>query len=459
MHCNNKKKALRRGIGRSAFAFFLVLVLSISSLATVMANTVSATVIDGENTYTISMDSDEISDIIMEAEAMGLAPLGPLDIYERVGNTTTINIRRGITMTLVDALGETQLVVYKGDTVKKALEDNNVLIKDSDLVEPERDTVITEDLSVKLSRVNTVSIEADDKTHNIKMTDGTVAMAIEAAGVLIGEQDSVNYRDDELLFDGMCIKVSRIRNISITADGQTVKHSLSAKSVAEALEKANISYDGDDIISPRLTSKISEGMEIVLKRIEISEELQTEEIAFETIVEETDSLYIGESRVTSGGVKGEKQVSYKITLTDKVETAREAIKEEIIKEPVAETKQLGTKEKPAPVVNTPSSPQSNRDGLNYSSIVTGLATAYCDTGLTASGHVAGYDYVAVNPNIIPLGSSLYIRTTDGAYERYCIASDTGGNLINGNVLIDFWFPTAAECYAFGARNVEVYILN
>ncbi len=60
--------------------------------------------------------------------------------------------------------------------------------------------------------------------------------------------------------------------------------------------------------------------------------------------------------------------------------------------------------------------------------------------------------VAVDPNVIPLGTRLYVEGYGEA-----IASDTGG-AIQGNI-IDVHFSTYAECIAWGRRTVQVTILD
>ncbi|MGQ0571923.1 MAG: 3D domain-containing protein, partial [Armatimonadota bacterium] len=73
-------------------------------------------------------------------------------------------------------------------------------------------------------------------------------------------------------------------------------------------------------------------------------------------------------------------------------------------------------------------------------------------GTTAIGLRAGYGVVAVDPQIIPLRSILYIEGYGQA-----IAGDTGG-AIKGH-RIDLGFSTAREAYKFGRRPVRVYILS
>ena len=60
--------------------------------------------------------------------------------------------------------------------------------------------------------------------------------------------------------------------------------------------------------------------------------------------------------------------------------------------------------------------------------------------------------VAVDPNVIPLGTRLYVEGYGEA-----IASDTGG-AIKGNI-VDVHFPTYEECVQWGRRSVRVTILD
>ena len=74
-----------------------------------------------------------------------------------------------------------------------------------------------------------------------------------------------------------------------------------------------------------------------------------------------------------------------------------------------------------------------------------------DSGNTAIGLQAGYGVVAVDPDVIGLGARLYIEDYG-----YAVAGDTGG-AIKGN-RIDLGFLTLEECYAWGRRDVKVYVL-
>ncbi len=104
------------------------------------------------------------------------------------------------------------------------------------------------------------------------------------------------------------------------------------------------------------------------------------------------------------------------------------------------------------------------DTMTYSKIMLCSSTAYYSGGdggaawTTAVGASVGVGTVAVDPTVIPYYTKMFIQTTNG-YRVYGMgtALDCGG-AIKGNI-VDLWFPTKADCYSWGRRNVTVYILD
>jgi 3D (Asp-Asp-Asp) domain-containing protein len=83
-------------------------------------------------------------------------------------------------------------------------------------------------------------------------------------------------------------------------------------------------------------------------------------------------------------------------------------------------------------------------------MLTVTAIGYSLPGTTATGLPVGPGIVAVDPNVIPLGTRLYVPGYGEA-----VAADTG-SAIRGAV-IDLWFRTVAEARAWGRRTVVVTI--
>jgi len=464
MYSKQNTRQSKTFIVRIVAVMLLVSLLSFSSFVTVMANTVEANVIDGESSYQFSMITTKLDDIVAVAEKKGLAPLGELDVAEIVGNTTTVNVRRGAKMELTQVGKKTELVIFKGDTLEKSLLDNNIILKEKDVVIPERDTVITGDIDVEIKRFCQVVVVADGKTQSTSLTGGTVKAALNSLKITLGEKDTANYSLDEPLFEKMSIRVARSYNIRIIADSETKNYEVSALTVESAIKAAKIELGKEDRINFDKTEKIAEGMEIVIRRVTVKEETETQAINYETTYKESDEMYKNESSVEKSGVKGEKEIEYLVTYIDGVAEERKYVSEKITKEPVNEIVVVGTKAKP----NAASGVTAGTDGtfvdhegntVSYSRLISGNCTAYYGGTMTSIGLTPAYGIVAVDPKIIPYGTKMYICSPDGSIVYgYCVAGDTGGAAMAGDIVADLYYDTYEECLQIGRRTMNVYIL-
>ena len=104
----------------------------------------------------------------------------------------------------------------------------------------------------------------------------------------------------------------------------------------------------------------------------------------------------------------------------------------------------------------------NGNVVSYQSIISGTATAYYTDTVsgTATGRMAEYGVVAVNPEVIPYGTILYICSPDGScVYGYAVAGDTGGTLMAGTVLVDLYYDNYQQCCWFGCRRMNIYIVS
>ncbi len=69
---------------------------------------------------------------------------------------------------------------------------------------------------------------------------------------------------------------------------------------------------------------------------------QEERIPFTTTYTNNSNMFIGQSRVTTPGVDGRKEVTYKVTRENGAEIDREALSEQVIEEPVVQVVERGT---------------------------------------------------------------------------------------------------------------------
>jgi peptidoglycan DL-endopeptidase CwlO len=104
-----------------------------------------------------------------------------------------------------------------------------------------------------------------------------------------------------------------------------------------------------------------------------------------------------------------------------------------------------TPEPPAPSpAPTSTKPKSGGSPLTVDVV------AYCGGVGTASGLPLGWGTVAVDPNVIPLGTKLYVPGYGPG-----IAADTGSAIIGK--IIDIWFPTCAQARAWGRKTLTITV--
>jgi 3D (Asp-Asp-Asp) domain-containing protein len=115
--------------------------------------------------------------------------------------------------------------------------------------------------------------------------------------------------------------------------------------------------------------------------------------------------------------------------------------------------------------------KASRSGFRFSRTLDMIATAYdlsyesCgkypdhpEYGITASGTKVQPGTVAVDPDVIPLGTRLYIASTDGTPDYgFATALDTG-SAIKG-YRVDLFMENKEDALAYGIRQVKVYILE
>ena len=101
--------------------------------------------------------------------------------------------------------------------------------------------------------------------------------------------------------------------------------------------------------------------------------------------------------------------------------------------------------------------ETSRGYVRYSQVMSMEATAYLPTdggvsGLTATGIPARHGIVAVDPNVIPLGTRVYIPGYGEA-----LAADTGGAIYGYK--IDLCMESYYQAIEFGRRTITVFVLE
>lgn len=308
--------------------------------------------------------------------------------------------------------------------------------------------------------LRTVTISDGNENHSIVSFSTDSGLILKAAGLTVEENDVVTA---EWEFSKGEINVIRAVDVTVSVDGVTRTITLTEGTVADALKKAGVTLGKDDVLNVAADTKVTDGMNIAVDRVTYKERKETEVVPFGSTSYETDDYYEGETVVETEGVNGEMTKTYRDRYVNGELAESTLVEEAVTVAPVDEVIAIGTYVEPAaPVFGAAGSTAD----FTYSKVYYGNATAYTnDQGLagewTASGLPAQVGVVAVDPDVIPYGTRLYITTEDGSYVYgYCVAGDTGSFIYDGTgTIVDLFFNTVGECYEFGRRPVIVYVLD
>lgn len=303
---------------------------------------------------------------------------------------------------------------------------------------------------------------------------GTVADAVERAGIKLKKTDALNCKKGAPLYDGMEIEITHAFKVFVLCDGKTKKLLTAKATVASALKQVGVKLSKNDYTNYEADKAVFAGMKIKVNRVRFEKKQFMTELEFKTESRNDDTLPLGQTQVKVRGEKGIREDCYVYKYVNGKLSEKKLSSSKVTKEPVDEVVLVGTAAASvstgAPVksknviseLNAPFEIELDENGKpkNYKKLIVGEATAYSIDGITATGQKTMPGRIAVNPNQIPYGTKMYIVSSDGKYVYgYAQASDTGGFVRNGRTIADLYFNTENECIAFGRRNVEIYILD
>lgn len=300
-----------------------------------------------------------------------------------------------------------------------------------------------------------------------------ILTGVEDSAIVLDGSQKVPDLSDRMMYvasgsSGYDIRLDKDLNVTIHRDG-TALSAVSQKneSISALLKRMKITLSPLEMVSVDLT-----GADPVLT---IAEEITCYERVYEdaphaTVRVANPDLPEGTENVLQEGADGVRTSIYEIVWSAGEKISRQFV-EELGSTAVDEIIEYGTAAKEVSTTDKLSDVTKNSDGsgtltfasgatLNFSAAKTMTATAYTAGHggadyVTATGSIVDVGTVAVDKSVIPLGTKLYIVTSDGIVYGMAVASDTG---VKGNK-VDLYYPTYKECIQFGRRSATVYILE
>ena len=404
--CREQERGRRERFTRLSVSLALVAAVTAASVASVAASTRHASItVDGGAPTSLAIDSTDRAAILSEAHVKTTAD---------------------------------DSVAYRSDS------DGNV--------------------SIIVKTAKHVTVTADAKTIPVVMHYGdTVADALAKANITLGSHDTVTPDKTARVSDRMAVTVTRRCLFNVIADGKTTRAVVEQGTISRALSEAGVKLGADDITDKGLTAQVTENMTVQIGRVTYNDVTSTEAVAYDTVTQKDSSMDAGTKKVVTQGQNGVKTIVTRQKLCDGKLAESDVISSQITQQPVSQVVSVGTRSLGrafASVGTDGTVIDQNGNRVSYRKVFTGSCTAYSGGYRTASGLIPSYGRVAVNPNVIPYGTKLYICSPNGSFVYgYAIAADTGGAAMAGDIIADLYYSSNDICNSFGRRTMSVYVLN
>ena len=286
----------------------------------------------------------------------------------------------------------------------------------------------------------TVTVMVDGAAHTVRTHLNSNEGIVRDAGVKLNPNDKV-ISSSSTVQNGTTLTVVRAIPVYVTVNGKTravFTTETTAQGVANELgfKAPNYVVVGDE------NGSVLSGTRITIAQV-TSRSLSTvdQEVAVEVVRQKDDTMAKGEEEVVQVGQPGLERVQREtlysngtvIKTNDVSKVTQRAMVPTIIKEG---TRNVAGRASRAIVMEASAYLAGDGDGA----------------GITATGLPAVRGIAAVDPDVIPLGTRLFIPGYGEA-----IAADTGGAIVGNK--IDLVMDSYGEAMDFGRQDVTVYVLD
>ncbi len=305
-----------------------------------------------------------------------------------------------------------------------------------------------------------ITVIIDGRACSCRTQAADVAGLLEEAGVRVADRDIVSPGPDEAIADGDTVVVRHAIPVTVVLGNESMQLRVVGARVSDALVACGLDPTSGLKVTPDIGAHLTPGMTIEVTDVFLRVVQEEVSIPPKSRIVSDPSMPINTRRVVNPGAPGKLLRVLETVVTGGCEGGKVLKAQRVVEAPVDVVIAVGTARDFTVAARgglgrrTASQLPPPSEGTR----MTVLATAYHprDNSLEGGFHAAtgarlGYGIVAVDPDVIPLGTRIWVPGYG-----YGIAADTGGAIKGDH--IDLCFDTAAEMSAWGSRTLQVVLL-
>ncbi len=309
-------------------------------------------------------------------------------------------------------------------------------------------------LRITIRRAIPLELSDDGVPSTVWSVASTVGQALNGEGVAIYLGDRVHPNLGTALSTGLQVYIQRAKPVTILADGRRIVARTQAQSVVGALREEGLNLVGKDYTIPPRDAVVADDMTVKVIRVQEEFLIEEEPIPFETVWAGDPGLEIDQSRLNQKGEEGLRKRLVHIVYENGQETQRFQEEEWVAEQPTTEVIAYGTnivlREVETPKGTARYWRKMRVLVTSYTAATSGKPRDHPQYGITYLGWEAKKGVIAVDPQVINLGTKIYVPGYGVA-----TAADTGGAIKGRHIDLAY----AEDRLKLWHKWVDVYLLE
>jgi uncharacterized protein YabE (DUF348 family) len=278
-----------------------------------------------------------------------------------------------------------------------------------------------------LRRAHTLTLVQDGGARTLNTTAATVGQVLQEKGIVLYVADQVTPGLQDRIKEGMTISIQRSAPVQIEVDGRQIRTRTRAQTVAGVLAQEGVALVGQDRVQPDLDAPFRPHSIIRVTRVREEYAVEFESIPYRTRRVPDPEVEIDNLRVAQRGKVGITKRRYRIVYENGAEVSRQLEDAWTAEQPVDRVLAYGTKIV-IRTLETPDGPIEYWRKMRvyttaYTARTAGKSEDHPRYGYTRLGQLLRKGIVAVDPEVIPLKTKMYVPGYG-----FAKAGDTGGGV-------------------------------
>jgi resuscitation-promoting factor RpfB len=277
--------------------------------------------------------------------------------------------------------GANQQVHTTASNVREVLSGAGISVGSHDIVAPELDSKLSNGATIVVRRGHLLHLSVDGTVRDVWVNADSVQEALSQLGYSSGNLVSVS-RSMRLDTGTTNLAIASPKHLTFLVDGKKVTVSSAGPTVQDAVDASLIFLGPADRLSAPAASTIHDNQVIRIQRVHYGAKTETMAVPYGTVTKPDATKYVGQDTVVSAGRPGQKRVTFQLVYVDGKLAGKIPASSQMLSQPVAEVKQVGSKPAPnptptpTPTTSTTSAapPPASGGGLNWD------AVAACESG-------------------------------------------------------------------------------